>query len=89
MTEQPTPPVVVKDDFALTASWQTFRVVVLFVAGAAASRFFEDAQVTGLAVAAAGALVTYGYGLWKSWRSHKTKITLASLLPDFLAQVKK
>lgn len=90
MSEQPpNEPVVVKDDFAMTASWQTFRVVLLFAAGAAASHFYGDAQVTGLAVAAAGAIATYGYGLWNAWRSHKMKLTLASFLPDFIAQVKK
>lgn len=91
MTDQQSPPepVVVKDDFATNAGWQLFRVTVVFVAGAAASRFFEDAQVTAAALAAAAAIPPVAYGLWKAWRSHKMKLTLASFLPDFIAQVKK
>jgi hypothetical protein len=79
MTDQ-SPAPEVKDRLALDASWQTLRVVLIFVAGVACNHFFDDANITAAGIAAATALLTYGYGLWDRWRTHRLKLTLAGLL---------
>lgn len=83
-----TEPIEVKDNLTSEITWQTARVVLIFVAGWAVNHWSGSETVTAAGIAAATALLTYGYGVWKKVREHKLKLSLASLLPDSKAVVK-
>lgn len=87
MSEQS--PIIVKDSIATDATWQTVRVVLIFGCGAALSQFIHSETVVAAGVAAATAVLAYGYGLWKARKTHRALRFLARLVPDEIAQVKQ
>lgn len=84
----PPPPIEVNGHLTPDALWQTFRVVLIFGAGWAMSKFIESEAVVAAGIAALTVLTTYGYGLLKLARTHFKLKAMASLLPDRQAVVK-
>ena len=82
-------PVTVNHSIAPDATWQTLRVVLLFGFGALFSHFIDSETVVAAGVVAVGAVLTYGYGLWKLWRTHGAMKFLAGLVSDDVAKVKE
>lgn len=83
-----TEPIKVNATVAPEATWQTLRVVLLFAFGWAFNYFYQSEVVTAAALAAVGALLTYGYGLLKLARDFCDRRTLAGHVPDSVAKVK-
>lgn len=83
-----TKPIKVNATLAPEATWQTIRVVLLFVFGWACSYFIQSEVVLAAFLAALGALLTYGYGLLKLARDFCDRRTLAGHVPDSVAKVK-
>lgn len=81
-------PIVVRDSVAVDATWSTIRVVIIFLSGAVLSHYLDNEAVVASGVAAVTAVTTYGFGMWKTVRSHWNLRHMASMLPDSIASVK-
>jgi hypothetical protein len=83
-----TGPIEVNGSLGPGATWQTVRVVIVAGSGAALEHFIRDGAVLASCIAAVTAVLTYGYGMWDRWKSHRKQVVMAQALPDDQAVVK-
>ncbi|HWA60711.1 MAG TPA: hypothetical protein VG939_05020 [Caulobacteraceae bacterium] len=84
----PAAPIEVAASVGPAATWQTARVLILFGCGLVFQHFLTSETVMVAGMAAATAVVTYGYGLVQLARTHHTLKTLVAAVPDELARLK-
>lgn len=85
----PTPPTEVQEHGAPIVMSETTKMVLMAAFAVLAAHFIQSESVMGVVLAASGAIVTWGYGVYRrivTWGKLKR---LANLLPDSLARVGK
>lgn len=84
----PDAPITVRASFAAKGLWRAASLLSLFLLGAILERYFSSATVAA-ALAAAPAVAIAVADIWQSFRRHKDLRTLAGLVDDHIAQVKR
>jgi len=92
MTDEPTTPIVVRENPAKEISAQAVRVFLLGAFAMGAGYFIRSEMVMAAVVPAltmlAGFLATYLVGLLKFLKDWRARLTMAKALPDSVARTK-